>query len=381
MARRGLCSRRLKNAPLLPRHRAAQAELSGGDSPVVLAFGEVPDEYRAAREGAALFDSTRREALAVSGPDAAGFLHRLLAHTVRTLAPGQGNRNLLLSSKGKVLFDFDLSYEAERIHLSLPPNTVAALAKALDTYHFSEKLKLGDVSDEHAPLDLCGPRAAALVERVLGVRVPAELHHHVQAAFEGANVRVSAQPVAGSSGIRLDAGPALVERLWDALVAAGATPCGRITHDILRVEAGAAEYGSDIDDSIYPQEARLERAFALDKGCYIGQEVVAKIDTYGGLNKRLVALRVSHDDPLPSGTRLLRDDEGEWRDLGVVTSWAYSFVLDTGLVLAYVKRRHQSPGTLFHLGDAQASLGTATIVPLPVRPDALPPTGDFEPAT
>ncbi|NUP97924.1 MAG: pseudouridine-5'-phosphate glycosidase [Planctomycetaceae bacterium] len=159
---------------------------------------------------------------------------------------------------------------------------------------------------------------------------------------------------------------------------AGAVPAGRIAHDCLRVEAGAAEQGVDVDDSIYPQEARLERAFSLDKGCYIGQEVVAKIDTYGGLNKRLVALRISHDDPLPAGTRLYRDDEGEWRDLGVVTSWAYSFVLDTGLALAYVKRRHQGAGTRFHLGDAQGSLGQAVIVPLPVRPTALAPTGEFE---
>jgi aminomethyltransferase len=370
----------LKTELLHPRHRRAGAELSGGDAPLVLCFGEVPDEYRAAREGAALFDRTRREALAVSGPDAAGFLHRLLANAVRTLAPGQGNRNLLLSSKGKVLFDFDLAVGADSIHLSLPPGSAAPLAKALDMYQFSEKLTVQDVSDAHAPLELCGPRAAELVARIAAVEAPRELHTHVDARFEGAPLRVTALPVAGSFGWRLDAGPALAERLWDALAAAGASPAGRIAHDCLRVEAGAAEHGVDVDDSIYPQEARLERAFSLDKGCYIGQEVVAKIDTYGGLNKRLVALRISHDDPLPPGTRLWRDDEGEWRDLGLVTSWAYSFVLDSGLALAYVKRRHQSAGTRFHLGDAQGSLGHATIVPLPVRPDALPPTGDFEPA-
>jgi glycine cleavage system aminomethyltransferase T len=92
--------------------------------------------------------------------------------------------------------------------------------------------------------------------------------------------------------------------------------------------------------------------------------VVAKIDTYGGLNKRLVGLRVSHDDPVPTGTRLHREENGEWRDLGLVTSWAYSFALDTGLVLAYVKRRHQEPGTTFRLGQGP---GEATIVPLPVE--------------
>ena len=139
--------------------------------------------------------------------------------------------------------------------------------------------------------------------------------------------------------------------------------------------ADKAEPGVDVDENVYPQEARLEDAFSLTKGCYIGQEVVAKIDTYGGLNKRLVALRISHDDPVARGTRLLRLDEGEWRDLGVVTSWAYSFVLDTGLVLAYVKRRHQKIGTEFRVGDGPAS---AVIVALPVRAGALPVSGAFE---
>ena len=369
----------VKTDLLLERHRRDGAELTPGSPPLVLAFGEVPDEYRASTEGAALFDATRREALEVSGPEAVAFLHRLLANAVKALGVGQGNRNLLLSSKGKVLFDFELALVApERLHLSLAPGRAAALAKALDTYHFSEKLTFRDVSDEHAPLELCGPRAADLVALVTGVTPPTELYHHVQGQFRGTPVRVSTLPVAGSLGFRVDAGPAQAETLWSAFREAEATAAGRIAHDCLRVEAGAAETGVDVDDSIYPQEARLERAFSLDKGCYIGQEVVAKIDTYGGLNKRLVALRISHDDPLPAGTRLLRDDEGEWRDLGVVTSWAYSFVLDTGLALAYVKRRHQGAGTRFHLGDAQGSLGQAVIVPLPVRPTALAPTGEFE---
>ncbi len=124
--------------------------------------------------------------------------------------------------------------------------------------------------------------------------------------------------------------------------------------------------GVDIDENVYPQEAGLEGAFALDKGCYIGQEVVAKIDTYGGLNKRLLVLRVDHSDPVARGTRLMREDEGERRELGLVTSWAYSFALDGGLVLAYVKRRHQEPGTVFDLADERGQArGRATIVPAP----------------
>jgi len=138
---------------------------------------------------------------------------------------------------------------------------------------------------------------------------------------------------------------------------------GRIAWDSLRAEAGVAQPGEDIDENVYPQEARLEHAFSLDKGCYIGQEVVAKIDTYGGLNKRLCLLSVNHDDPVPRGTRLHRQDpdSGEWRDLGIATTWAYSFALDCGVILAFVKRKHQEPGTEFRLGDGP---GAATLVEL-----------------
>lgn len=368
----------MKSLPLLPRHRSRGARISDTTPPFVLAFGDVPEEYRAATEQSVVFDHSDRELVTVTGPDAAGFLHRLLANTVRTLEPWRGNSNLLLSGKGKVQFEFDLAVEPDAIRLSVRRGQAAGLVRALDTYHFAEKLTLTDASESHAPLSLCGPRAAEAIESALGVAPPVEDHRTALASFRDAPTRVTALPVAGSSGWRVDAGPAALEGLWDALVAAGARPAGRIAYDILRVEAGAAEPGEDIDDTVYPQEARLERAFSLDKGCYIGQEVVAKIDTYGGLNKRMVALAVSHDDPIPSGTRLHRQDDGEWRDLGLVTSWAYSFVLDTGLVLAYVKRRHQAPGTVFTLGDPGRPLGEAKVVPLPVRPGALAPTGEFE---
>ena len=90
---------------------------------------------------------------------------------------------------------------------------------------------------------------------------------------------------------------------------------------------------------------------------------MAKIDTYGGLNKRLCALAVDRDDPVAPGTRLWREDGGEWRDLGVVTTWAYSFARDGGVVLAYLKRRHQERGTRFRIGDGPA---VAEVLEVPV---------------
>lgn len=365
----------MPNSILLPEHEAAGARLSGGETRELLTYGDVPAEYRAAQEGAVVFDETTRGRVAVRGADALVFLHRLLANDVRGLADDGAQRGLLLSSKGKVLFDFELVRVTDGALLSLPAERVPALLKALDMYLFAEKVVLADESALSAPLSVCGPRAVEIACAATGLAALPGENTSVRGTFAGGELRVWSSVVAGSAGFVLDAGRERAAALWHALARAGARPAGIVVRDVLRVEAGAALAGPDIDENVYPQEARLERAFSLAKGCYVGQEVVAKIDTYGGLNKRLVALKLPHDDPVPRGTRLYREDEGEWRDLGVVTSWAYSFVLDTGLALAYVKRRHQKAGTEFRVGESDVR---AVIVPLPVRANAVPLTGEFE---
>ena len=332
----------------------------------------MPAEYRAALEGCALFDETHRGRIEVRGADATGFLHRILASDVRSLGAGGGQRSLLLSSKGKVLFDMDLFRAPDSVWMSTPAGSAGALVAALENYHFAEKLEIVSREAGSAPVALCGPAADGIVMEVCGTVPPADPYAWLPARFQGTEAVLARVPVAGSLGIRVDAGPQHAGALWTALRGAGATAAGRVARDALRVEAGAALYGEDVDENVYPQEARLESAFSLTKGCFVGQEVVAKIDTYGGLNKRIMALRIAHSDPVPRGTRLVREDEGELRDLGVVTSWAYSFVLDTGVALGYVKRRHQDAGTTFRLGESDTQ---AVIVPLPIRAGAIPPTG------
>jgi folate-binding protein YgfZ len=350
----------MDTSPLLAHHVARGVRLA--DRPEApgfatpLAFGDVPAEYRAARAGCGLFDVSDRGRLTVTGKDAADFLHRLLANHVKPLAPGAGNANLLLSPKGKVLFVLELTRLADRFELGVLPGSAAALGAALERFHFAEDVAFEDTGAGSAPLELAGPQAGALLERVLGAPIHLAPHASAAMAWRGGELTVRGLP---GDAWRVDAGPARVVELWEALAHAGATPCGLVVRDSLRVEAGRALAGVDVDDNVYPQEAGLDDAFALDKGCYVGQEVVAKIDTYGGLNKRLCVLRVEHSDPVPRGTPLFLTVDGERRELGLVTTWAYSFHLDTGAVLAYVKRRHQDPGTRFELGDSH---GAATLV-------------------
>ncbi len=356
----------MKQSPIYEIHRELEARLlPEAEARPLLTYGDVPGEYEAAIKAWVLIDETDRGALRAKGPDAGTFLHGLLSNEVRNLPLGAHAPNLLLDPKGKVRFVFDLMRTGEEeFHLSTEPGEASELLQALEMYLFSEAVELTEATDQHAPITIAGPGAdgglAALVDEALPEEGSATL------TMSGLSTVASRTSRATLPAWKLDAGADGARDLWQMLVAAGARPIGRIVWDSLRAEAGVAQPGEDIDETIYPQEARLERAFSLDKGCYIGQEVVAKIDTYGGLNKRICLLRVDHDDPVPRGTRLHRQDpdSGEWRDLGIATTWAYSFAHDCGVILAFVKRKHQEPGTEFRLGDGP---GRATLVELPVR--------------
>jgi folate-binding protein YgfZ len=358
----------MQTSCLLHEHERRGARLAGRpEAPelgTALTYGDVPAEYEAARNGCLLLDCTDRGALGVRGPEALSFLQRILANDLGALWPGGGQRNLLLSPKGKVLFDFDLFLEEDGALLDAPPGSTQALHAALDTYLFSEKLSLDMEHERHAPLELVGPGADEILAELTGELPDRADRAWIERPWRDRVLRIARVPVAGSMGWRVDGGAEAAAPLWEGLCEAGATPGGIAVRDILRVEAGAALHGVDVDENVYPQEARLEEAFSLEKGCFVGQEVVAKIDTYGGLNKLLVGLKLGTDDPQARGTRLELRAEGETRDLGVLTSWAYSFVLDTGLALGYVKRRHQETGTVLQLAGSGVE---ATIVDLPLR--------------
>lgn len=343
-------------------HLAENARLAAPGAPLpVLLHKSVPAEYEAAAKAWAVIDRSTLGSLAITGKDATAFLIRILAGPVRTLEPGQGGRNMLLSGKGKVQHLFDMAAIEGGYLCTTAPGMTQGLMTGLDMYLFGEDLKLEDQGSDLAHLDVLGPEAPAKLAALVGTDLPTGDHVHDTIDWQGQPVTITSMSIAGHPGYRLATHPDSLAALWTALTSAGATPAGLAAYDALRAETLTAQWGVDIDDTVYPQEANLQDAFSLTKGCYIGQEVVAKIDTYGGLNKRLLLLKAP-DAPVPAGTRLMRQSDGpdsEWRDLGVVTTWTYSFSADHGVVLAYVKRKHQEQGTEFRLGEGP---DTATIL-------------------
>jgi aminomethyltransferase len=239
-------------------HLSRGARFAAGDpSGRPLTYGDVPAEYRAGREGCLLLDESERGLVGVDGADAPDFLHRILATRTRGLAVGEGRRGMLLSSKGKVQHLFDLAAVEGGFSMSTPPGDAAGLVANLDRYLFGEAVTLSDRTAEHAPLAIAGPRADEVLHTLIGEVPQLERGCWQQREHAGGALRVMRSAVAGSLGWRLDAGPERVVALWEALLAAGAGAGGRVAADILRIEALQAEVPADIDDNIYPQEARL----------------------------------------------------------------------------------------------------------------------------
>jgi folate-binding protein YgfZ len=283
-------------------------------------------------------DRSERGKLALTGPDAKSFLQGQLTNDIEGLAPGRGCYAAFLTHKGKMLGDlrvFDLGGEllldCERVALQ-------ELFNMIRRYKLGADLELHKRTLELALLSVIGPEAPRLAG-------PAE-HDNARVTLDG----VAA--VAVTTDVGTDLFCAAADR--DALRAALAFPDGdEAAAEIVRVERGRPRYGLDLDDSVIPQEAGLnERAVSFTKGCYVGQETVARLYYRGKPNRRLLGLRLS--EPAPPGSELRLGEKVVGRLGSSVVSPELGPI---GLALV---RREAGPGDTVHLSG-----GTALIVDVP----------------
>ena len=260
--------------------------------------GGPPPDYAAAREG--LAHRLRAGVIAVEGPDRVAFLQGQVTQDVRGLSPGEARAAAGLTAKGKLLYFGRLVGEAERILLLLPRAAVSGAVAHLAKYAAFQKTTVRDVTDEYARFALYGPGAASVATPDGGLRLPPD-------------GEIAAELLA----------PASAERsLARSLEESGSVALSESTAEILRVEAGRPLLGKDADESHLPEEVGLAAAISSTKGCYVGQEVVARLRTYGRLNRRLVGFRFPAS-PVPEGAAF-SDPEKPALELARVTSVARS---------------------------------------------------------
>jgi folate-binding protein YgfZ len=328
-----------------------------------LHFGDAAREWRAAREGGAVF-AAFRTLLAATGEDRVTFLQGMLSNDVKSLAPGSGVYAAMLTLQGKVVSDLRVYADPDRILLDVVAWRAALLRENLERYIIADDVELAEPDHEQPLLGVEGPLAGAIAAEALGrPALPAEPFAHLRSTFEGRPVRAVVASETARGGVLFCGPPSVAPALFDACREAGAQPLGMRALDTLRIEAGIAWPGVDMDESVLLQESGRDAAIHFSKGCYLGQEVVERIAARGHVNRRLTGLRCAGERIPAAGARVLADG----REVGYVTSGTRAATEGTPIALAMINRKSGEPGTQVAIGEGEVSIA-ATVARLPFDP-------------
>jgi folate-binding protein YgfZ len=299
----------------LHAHLAAQGAVHADDRGVVLPrhFGDAEAEYRALRDGVAIYDLGFRTLVRATGEDRVSFLQGMLTNDVARLEPGHNRPALLLTIQGRVTADVRVAADGDALLLDVDVRARDAFLAALNKLLIADDVELTSVD-------------VAMIG-VTGRLPPTDAPHFVGGDLGATDTVIHARP---------DEAP----RLWDALAGAGARPVGMDALEGRRVELVVPRIGLDMDESTLALEVPVDWAISQTKGCYLGQEVVARGTARGHVNRKLVSMTLAGPLP-PVGAPLVRDG----KEVGRVTTVARAFGAGTGAALGFVRRECWDPGT------------------------------------
>jgi folate-binding protein YgfZ len=326
------------------------------------------DEYRAVREGAAIVDRSSRGRLLLTGTDRRSYLQGLLTNDIAALTAGTGCYAAYLTAQGRMISDMRVFEMGDAILLDLEGFVAAQVRDRLVQFIFSEDVEVRDCSEPKAQLGVYGPQAAHVVAAALAAapapteQAPPESTLEAMPMlssgrwdFRGAVVYVLRGDDVGAPGFDLVVDRAHAAELATLLHSHGAIDVQDAVVETTRIEAGRPRFGVDMSDDTIPLEAGIEdRAISRTKGCYVGQEIIIRVldRGHGRVARRLVGLNLaaatvaSHGDAIRAGER----------EIGHVTSAAYSPLLEAPIALGYVHRDFADPGTTVDIGGHPATV-------------------------
>lgn len=297
----------------------------------------IEEDYKTLREDCGIVDLSSEDRLELTGKDRQRFLNAYTTCDIKALAPGSGAYGFFTSPQGRILSDVTVLALEDRLWLELPPGQAGPLSDHLRKFILADRVEIRPLQDA-VPLAIAGPRA----EEVLGL-------------LDGVEVTVQRRERMGVPAFTL--WTRTPDILAERLAAAGARPVGTEALEILRVEAGVPRFGQDYGPDNFPQETGIEEAVSFTKGCYLGQEVVARIHYRGGVQKGLRGLVFDGEAPA-AGAKILHDG----RESGAATTVVRSIALGRTVGLGILHKRAGEPGTRVEVEGG----GTAEVRGLPL---------------
>jgi folate-binding protein YgfZ len=335
----------MSNPSIATTRRTGGGTQEIGGQEVVLSYADVHAEYEALRHHAIVVDRSHRGRMKFFGDKSGDALTGLVTNDVLGMLPGHGQYGAALSAKGRIASDLRIFASAGSYLVDGPARAWANWMGMVKKYVNPRVSGYRDDSYAIRDIGLFGPHSRRIVaglagvsEEALGALAP---YSHVACTVEGHAVTVARSAEIGVDGYELFLPLEIFDFVWETSVATGATPAGLDAWEIARVEAGRPEWGIDIDESTIPQEANFDElnAISYTKGCYIGQEVVARVHFRGHVNRHLRGLRAASIDAPPTGAQLI-DDSGN--HVGDVRSAVASPRL--GDIAMAMIRREVTPG-------------------------------------
>jgi folate-binding protein YgfZ len=332
--------------------------------PVIVSQPILSTEYSAVREGGAgVIDLSSRGRLLVSGSEAVMFLNGLITNDMKTLALNSWMPAVFPNVQGRLIAAVRIIHRDDGFLIDTESTSLETVTKLLDRFTLAGDFRLEDLTSGTAMVSVQGTNAAEVIRKALGEASATVARGQVATAQleNGSHVNVIRATHTGEDGFDLFADAKDGQTLLELLLRAGAQPFGSDVAETLRIEAGIARFGVDMDETRVVTETNLDDAVSFTKGCYIGQEIIARIKYRGHVAKKLTGVLLEQDVALESGAKILSDDQ---KEIGAITSATISPRLKQTIALAYVKYDYLEPGTKVKVVSAGEEF-PATVTELP----------------
>ena len=297
-------------------------------------YGSVDAEVRAVRTRAGMIDLSDHAKIELTGSERIPFLDGLVTADMKILASGTSAYALLLNEKSRVLGDFRVYVLPDSLVLDIEAGQKEAILRILDKGRVSDDVEFREIGPA-GHIEVHGPNASPTISRVLRVDVrglaqngfltlPMDRHE---------SAHIASIPSAAGPGYVIWSPQSSLREVWDGLSRADVTPVGRDAFEVLRIESGIPHFGADMGEDTLALEVAPEGAISFTKGCYVGQEIVARGTYVGQVRRKLMGLRIDGDVPPIHRDRV----SNRGREIGFVTSAAWSPTLRRVIALAILR--------------------------------------------
>ena len=354
----------IHESSLVEIHRSRGAVMTERDGwSVPVSYGDVLLEYAAVREGGVgLIDLSSRGRLLVSGSEAVQFLNGLITNDMKTLAENQWMPAVFPTVQGRLIASVRVIHRPDGYLIDTEASTHERVLKTVTRFTLAGDFRVADLTKDLAQLSVQGARAAEIVRSVLG-NATAALDHFAVAVVPwlDSQITIIRATHTAADGFDLFVEASAAVALWEALTAARARPVGLDALEILRIEAGQPRYGIDMDETNVVTETNLDEAISYTKGCYIGQEIVARIKYRGHVAKKLTGFLFERGVKVQIRATVRSVDD---KEIGRITSSTLSPHLGRTVALGYVKYYYLAAGTTVKVVSGDKEF-TAEVTELP----------------